>query len=68
MLLQDGREVGFGNIILKGTVAEHHRAVSGRRKLVMPPGNSKGQRLDLRRRYAVPELDGFQVLEDFLVE
>ena len=46
-LLQDGREVHLGDIILESAVAENYSGVAGGLELGMPLGNSEGQRLDL---------------------
>ena len=47
MLLQNGGEVGLGDIVFKGAVAEHAGRVSGRRQFLVPVDNALGQRLHL---------------------
>ena len=47
MLLQNGGDVGLGNIIFEGTVAEDHRGVARGFELLMPLGNTEGQWLDV---------------------
>ena len=47
VLFQNGRQVGLGDVVHKGAVAEDHGAVPGGGKLGMPLGDTQGQRLDL---------------------
>ena len=46
-LLQDGGEVGLDDIVCEGAVAEDYSAVAGWCELLVPLGDSEGQRLDL---------------------
>lgn len=47
MLLQNGGEVGLGDIVFKGAVAEHAGRVTGGRQFLVPVDNALGQRLHL---------------------
>ena len=46
MLLQNGRSVCLGHVVLKGAVTKNHRGVALGFELLMPLGNTKGQRID----------------------
>jgi hypothetical protein len=57
MLCQDGREVGFGDIVGESTVAEDARDFPGRRELLMPFDDTLRQRLHVASVDSIGETD-----------